>query len=252
MGPNGSGKSTLLGAIAGLHAVQAGTVSVDERMLTGPDVHLRPELRRVGLLGQDPLLFPHLSALENIAFGPRSVGVPRHEALEAARSSLAELGLEGFEHRRPGQLSGGQQQRVAVARALAADPDVLLLDEPMAALDVDNARLMRELLAEKLAASGTPAIIVTHDVADAFALASRTVLLNEGRVVRDGDTAEVLATLGVGSRVDGVVGPDGRVQLPDGIELAPGQQVTVTVQRDAHPVPAHARATAARAADNEP
>lgn len=235
MGPNGSGKSTLLAAIAGLLTVQAGTVTVDERMLTAPGTHVRPERRRVGLLGQDPTLFPHLSALENVAFGPRAGGVPRHEALAAAQASLEEMGLAGMEHRRPAQLSGGQQQRVAVARALAAEPDVLLLDEPMAALDAENASLMRELLSEKLAARGTPTIIVTHDVADAFALASRTVLLDDGRVVRDGATSEVLATLGAGLRVDATVGPDGRVQLPDGIELTPGQQVTVTVRRDAHP-----------------
>lgn len=235
MGPNGSGKSTLLGAIAGLLTPQGGTVTVDRRMLTGPGVHIRPESRRVGLLGQDPLLFPHLSALENVAFGPRSAGTPRAEALAAARASLEELGLAGLEHRRPGQLSGGQQQRVAVARALAAEPDVLLLDEPMAALDVENALLMRELLAAKLVARGTPTIIVTHDVADAFALAGRTVLLDNGLVVRDGATADVLSKLGAGLHVDATVGPDGRVELPGGIELAPGQQVTVTVRRDAHP-----------------
>jgi molybdate transport system ATP-binding protein len=197
LGPNGSGKSTLLAVIAGLLVPDAGTVAVSGRVLTrcadGRPLLVPPERRGIGLLGQDPLLFPHLSALDNVAFGPQSQGKPRDEARRLAATWLTAVELGGFEQRRPAQLSGGQQQRVALARALAAEPAVLLLDEPMAALDVQTASLMRQLLAERLAANRVATILVTHDVLDAIVLADRVAILQDGRIVDEGAKTRVLA-----------------------------------------------------------
>jgi molybdate transport system ATP-binding protein len=168
---------------------------LDGRELTvagdGHFVHVPPHDRRTALLGQDPLLFPHLSALDNVAFGARSGGVGRREARVRAQEWLDRVGVGGLSGRRPGRLSGGQAQRVAVARALAAEPRLLLLDEPMAALDVDVAPAMRQTLRAVLA--DRTAVLVTHDVLDALLLADRVVVLEAGRVVEEGPAAEVLA-----------------------------------------------------------
>ncbi len=202
LGPNGSGKSTLLAAIAGHRAPSAGVVRIGERVLArapsiggddeagGVDVDLAE--RSVGLLGQHPLLFPHLSALENVAFGPRAQGMPKREARAAASDWLDRVGLTGLERRLPAALSGGQQQRVALARTLAARPDVLLLDEPFAALDVQTASAMRRLVAEQRASLAIPTLLVTHDPLDAIVLADRAAILQAGRIVQQGPTAEVL------------------------------------------------------------
>ena len=141
LGPNGSGKSTALWVTAGLVQPDAGRVVLDGRVLTDvgpgrPGVRVPPHARRTALLGQEPLLFPHLDAVENVAFGPRSSGTPRAAARQDAQRWLDEVGVGELAARRPSQLSGGQAQRVAVARALAGRPGLLLLDEPLAALDV--------------------------------------------------------------------------------------------------------------------
>lgn len=213
LGPNGSGKSTLLAAIAGHLPAVDGTIRLGDRMVSG----LPPEQRRIGLLGQRAMLFPHLSALENVAFGPRAQGVPLVEARDAARDWLAQVGLTEFALRRPAQLSGGQQQRVALARALAAKPEALLLDEPFAALDVQTATQARRLISEQRDRIGIPIVLVTHDPMDAVVLASRTVVLHEGRIVQEGQTRDVLghpnssfvaAIAGV-NLVTGVAGHDG-------------------------------------------
>ncbi|MDR6867738.1 molybdate transport system ATP-binding protein [Microbacterium resistens] len=231
LGPNGSGKSTLLGAIAGHAHEVSGQIVLDGRMLDGPTpdraagrrVRLPAEDRRVGLLGQRALLFPHLSALENVAFGSRAQGVRRGEARERARDWLAEVGLGDLEDRRPSALSGGQQQRVAIARALAARPDALLLDEPFAALDAQTATRARRLIAEQRDRAGVPMVLVTHDPMDAVVLAARTVILHGGRVIQDGPTAEVLghprsefvaAVAGVNLLI-GTAGPDGLLRTSD-------------------------------------
>lgn len=198
LGPNGAGKSTMLHAIAGLLSPELGQVSVNDtvlaRSLPGqPHIALAAHRRKIGLLGQDPLLFPHLSALENVAFGARSQGVDAASARRRARDWLNAVGLAEFEHRRPAALSGGQQQRVAIARALAAEPEVLLLDEPMAALDVETAPLVRTLLRERLTAGSVTTVLVTHDVVDALVLADRVAILDAGRIVDIGPTARVLA-----------------------------------------------------------
>ena len=157
LGPNGAGKSTLLSIIAGLLRPDAGRAELDgDRVLFdlgAGRAHLDapPHPRGTALLAQEPLLFPHLSALDNVAFGPRSAGASSAAARETARHWLAEVDAAALADRRPGQLSGGQAQRVAVARALAADPELLLLDEPMAALDIHAAPLLRRLLKRVLA-----------------------------------------------------------------------------------------------------
>lgn len=240
LGPNGSGKSTLLAAVAGLLRPQSGHVTVGERVLTRRSeaeaaIFVAPERRRVGLLGQDPLLFPHLDALQNVAFGPRSRGVERAEALADAAEWLRAVGLAGMERRRSGALSGGQQQRVAIARALAAGPEVLLLDEPMAALDVRTAAQMRELLAERLTAGGTTTVLVTHDATDALALARRVAILESGRVVDDGPVTRVLgeptgafaASLGGARLLPAVVQADGSLRADHGAR--PGDTVWLSV-----------------------
>ena len=195
LGPNGSGKSTLLSVVAGLVRPERGRVVLDGRELTraggGPSVHVPPHGRRTALLGQDALLFPHLSARDNVAFGARSSGVGRREARARAQTWLERLGVGELADRRPGRLSGGQAQRVAVARALAAEPRVLLLDEPMAALDVDVAPALRQTMRSVLA--DRTCVLVTHDVLDALLLADRVVVLEGGRVVEEGATTEVLS-----------------------------------------------------------
>jgi molybdate transport system ATP-binding protein len=191
LGPNGAGKSTALAVAAGLLRPDRGRVLLDGRELTGADRFVAPHDRRVALLAQDPLLFPHLSVLDNVAFGPRSKGRGRRESRAAARRWLEEVDAAELVDRRPREISGGQAQRVAVARALAAEPQLLLLDEPMAALDVAVSPALRQTLRRVLA--GRTVVLVTHDVLDALLLADRVVVLDGGRVVEDGPSAEVLA-----------------------------------------------------------
>ncbi len=191
LGPNGAGKSTLLAVIAGLLRPDDGTVEVAGRRLTDERTWVPPHRRRVALLAQDPMLFPHLTALDNVAFGPRSRGTGRRTAERAALEWLERLGLADLAQRRPSELSGGQAQRVAVARALATEPDVLLLDEPLAALDVAVAPDVRETLRQVLAER--TAVVVTHDVLDAALLADRIAVLEAGRVVEIDAAAQVLA-----------------------------------------------------------
>ncbi|WP_028657124.1 sulfate/molybdate ABC transporter ATP-binding protein [Nocardioides sp. J54] len=191
LGPNGAGKSTTLDVVGGLLRPDGGRVVLEGEVLTGAGRWVAPHARRTALLAQDPLLFPHLSVLENVAFGPRSRGAGRAGAREAARRWLAEVGATDLADRRPARLSGGQAQRVAVARALAADPRVLLLDEPMAALDVSVAPVLRQLLRGVLAER--TAVVVTHHVLDALLLADRVVVLEGGRVVEQGPAVAVLS-----------------------------------------------------------
>ena len=194
LGPNGSGKSTLLGLLAGTLRPDAGRAVLDGRELfaVGPDGHrwLPPHRRRVALLTQEPLLFPHLSVAENVAFGPRAAGRPKRAAADASAHWLEEVGASDLAGRRAHQLSGGQAQRVAIARALAAEPSLLLLDEPMSALDVSVAPLLRRVLCRVLA--DRAAVVVTHDLVDAVLLSERIVVLEHGRVVESGPSDHVL------------------------------------------------------------
>ncbi len=189
LGPNGAGKSTALHVIAGLVRPDSGTVRVGQRVLTdsAAGIHVATHDRRVGLLMQDPLLFPHLSVAANVAFGPRS-------SRAAAAHWLAEVDAADLAGRMPRQLSGGQAQRVALARALAAAPDVLLLDEPLAGLDVAAATAMRKVLRRVLARDGRSAVMITHDLLDVLTLADRVLVLESGRIAETGSAAAVLAT----------------------------------------------------------
>lgn len=194
MGRSGAGKSTILQALAGLLPLDEGEIAVDGRVIdrvARPRVRTTPMDRGVVLLGQDARLFPHLSARENVAFGPRAAGIEASIARTAAEDWLVRVGLPGAGGRRPAQLSGGEQQRVAVARALAADPRVVLLDEPLVALDPVTASEIRAMLRDRL--TGVTTVAVTHDAVDAAALADRLVIVERGRVTQSGPVREVLA-----------------------------------------------------------
>ncbi|GAB3611332.1 ATP-binding cassette domain-containing protein [Humibacter ginsengiterrae] len=186
-GPNGAGKSTLLAALAGLLPLRRGEVRLDDRVLERAGrLRERPEHRRITLLEQKPRLFPHLTLTQNIAFGPRAQGVTRSDARRAALDWLERIGLAHRADARPHELSGGQQQRVAVARAFAADPRVILLDEPFSALDAESAPAVRRLLSAELARTGTTSVLVTHELSDAFPWAESCLVLDHGRVVDSG------------------------------------------------------------------
>jgi molybdate transport system ATP-binding protein len=196
VGPNGAGKSTLLRALAGLVPLTAGRVALDGRVLEDADAsatRIPAEGRGIGVVFQDHLLFPHLSALANVAFGPRAHGVARADAEDRARALLDRLGIGHLADRRPAALSGGQSQRVALARALVLQPPLLLLDEPMAALDAGTRLDVRDLLADELRRFGGAGVLVTHDPVDALALADRIHVLEGGRAVQEGAPAEVAA-----------------------------------------------------------
>lgn len=195
LGPNGAGKSTVLSVVAGLLRPDRGRVVLGSRVLTQTGesrshVQVPPHQRHVAMLAQEPLLFPHLSVRDNVAFGPRSAGAGRHGARTSAERWLHEVGAADLAARRPGRLSGGQAQRVALARALAAEPALLLLDEPLAAVDVAVAPGLRQTLRRLLA--DRTAVVVTHDVLDALLLADRVVVLDGGAAVEEGPVADVL------------------------------------------------------------
>ncbi len=204
LGPNGSGKSTLLRALAGLVPLRSGRVSVGDAVLTDTGLALSvPVPRRdIGVVFQDYRLFPHLDVLDNVAFARtvRPAGVDRgwwgrrddrRAARSAARDWLRRLGIDDLASRRPGQLSGGQAQRVALARALAADPRMLLLDEPLAALDARTKLEVRGELRRHLTSFAGPSLLVTHDPLEALVLADRVLVLEGGRAVQEGTPAEV-------------------------------------------------------------
>ncbi len=187
VGRNGAGKTTLLRALLGL------TPRAHAELRLGADdvTALPPHRRGVAWVPQDGALFPHLSALANTAYGLRAHGVPRAEARRAARAYLDRLGVGHLAHRRPAQLSGGQAQRVALARALAVRPRLLLLDEPLAALDQTTRAQVRHVLRRHLDGFGGVCLLVTHDPVEAVSLADRVLVLDEGRTVQDAPPAEV-------------------------------------------------------------
>ncbi|CAN5836404.1 ABC transporter ATP-binding protein [soil metagenome] len=193
LGPNGSGKTTLLRALAGLVPLESGRVELDGEVLEDPSqgIRLAAADRRVGYLFQDYLLFPHLSVLENAAFGLRCRGVKKAAARKVAMEWLEIVGLESYAHSRPGVLSGGQAQRVALARALAPEPKMLLLDEPLSALDAGTKLAMRRELTRHLASFRGITLIVTHSPLEAAALADTMIVLEGGRVIQQGVSAEV-------------------------------------------------------------
>jgi molybdate transport system ATP-binding protein len=195
LGPNGAGKTTLLRALAGLVALDHGRVVLDGEVLddTGSGTHVATERRPIGFVFQDYLLFPHLSALENVAFGPRARGLAGAEARRRAAVWLERVGLAGDTGSRPRALSGGQAQRVALARAMVSDPRLLLLDEPLAALDAASRTEVRRDLRRHLASFDGTRLLVTHDPLEAVALADRLVVLEGGRVTQTGTPDQVSA-----------------------------------------------------------
>jgi molybdate transport system ATP-binding protein len=196
VGPNGAGKTTALRLLAGLLRLDAGRVAVGSdpaRVLDDPAASrfVPTEQRSVGMVFQDALLFPHLSARDNVAFGPRARGTGKRAATAQASGWLDRVGLADRAHARPGALSGGQAQRVALARALVTAPDLLLLDEPLAALDAATRVEVRAELARHLGDYAGATVLVTHDPLDAMVLADRLVVIEHGRVVQEGSPAQV-------------------------------------------------------------
>ena len=195
LGPNAAGKTTLLRALAGLVPLERGRIVLDGVVLDDPaaGVHLPTERRPIGVVFQDYLLFPHLSVLENVAFGLRSRGAGRAAARERALAVLDRVGLADCAATKPRALSGGQAQRVALARALATDPRLLLLDEPLAAMDASARAELRRGLSRHLAAFPGTCLVITHDPIEAMTLGDQLVVLEAGRVVQSG-TPEELST----------------------------------------------------------
>ncbi|MBE4737503.1 MULTISPECIES: ABC transporter ATP-binding protein [Streptomyces] len=187
LGPNGAGKTTALRALAGLAPLSDGHLLLDGVELD----RTPPEKRPVGVVFQDYLLFPHLSALDNVAFGPRCHGASKAEARAEAAVWLERMGLTRHASAKPRRLSGGQAQRVALARALATRPRLLLLDEPLAALDARTRLEVRSRLRRHLAEFEAVAVLVTHDPLDAMVLADRLVVVEDGQVVQEGGPADI-------------------------------------------------------------
>jgi putative spermidine/putrescine transport system ATP-binding protein/putrescine transport system ATP-binding protein len=189
LGPSGCGKTTILRSIAGFERPDAGSIHI-----AGSDVtKLKPYERNVGLLFQHYALFPHMTVAENVAYGLRHRGHPRAEIPARVEEMLDLVQLKGFAQRRQHQLSGGQQQRVALARALATRPGLILLDEPLSALDAKLRQELRTELKQLLAAVGSTAIVVTHDQEEAMSLGERVLVMNRGRIVQSGAPGEVYA-----------------------------------------------------------
>jgi iron(III) transport system ATP-binding protein len=178
LGPSGCGKTTLLRSIAGLERIDAGRISIDDRLLSGPGVHVRPEERRIGMVFQDWALFPHLTVGENVAFG---LAKPERRSDRVA-DTLALVGLDGLADRLPATLSGGQQQRVALARALAPRPQAILLDEPFSNLDTVLRIQVRTEVHRLLHELGITTVFVTHDQEEAFVLGDRVAVMHAGRI----------------------------------------------------------------------
>jgi molybdopterin-binding protein len=232
VGPNGAGKTTLLRALAGLPGRAFAQVE-----LAGRDVTAEPPHRRsIGYVPQDGALFPHLSAVRNVAYGMRAQGTGRRAAETWARDWLDRLGVGELAERRPAALSGGQAQRVALARALAVRPRLLLLDEPLSALDATTRADVRHALREHLGAFDGVCLVVTHDPVDAIALADRMLVLDAGQVVQDATPAEVtraprsawVARMFGRNAYPGTAGVNG-VILPGDVELVAAEPVTAGV-----------------------
>jgi molybdate transport system ATP-binding protein len=246
LGPNGAGKSTAVMALAGLLAITEGRIAIAGTVVDDPaaGVFVPPEHRRVGIVFQDYLLFPHLSALENVAFGLRSRGMSRIEARRRATDWLDRLGLAGSIHHRPGELSGGQAQRVALARALATEPDLLLLDEPLSALDVTTRVELRRVLMEHLDAFPGPRVLITHDPTEAFLMADEIHIIEGGSSTQSGTAQEIrlrprtryAADLAGANLVSGIAG--------DGVVEVDGHPLHIADQAMSGPVLATIRPTA--------
>ncbi|HEU4319496.1 MAG TPA: ATP-binding cassette domain-containing protein [Acidimicrobiia bacterium] len=252
LGPNGAGKSSVVAAIAGLLPIDSGRIEIGGLLLDDPaaGVFSPPEVRKIGVVFQDFLLFPHLSVIDNIAFG-LTRGRNRAEARSIAGHWAERLAVASLSQQRPGDLSGGEAQRVALARALATTPDVLLLDEPLSALDVTTRAEVRRLLSDHLSEFGGPRLIITHDPTDAYLLADRIYVIENGAITQSGSPDEIRlrpktryaadlagANLHEGSVSDGVVSVDGHPvhvaeEVPDGRVLLAIPATAVSIHTSA-------------------
>lgn len=233
IGPNGAGKTTALRAIAGLVPLTSGVITVDDVVLADDHTHVPTHRRNVGYVFQDHLLFPHLTAVDNVAFGLRSRGVARGIARQTAKDWLGRLAIAEVAGQRPGQLSGGQAQRVAIARALAGNPSLLLLDEPTASLDVAAAMRLRTSLRQHLRDFAGVSVLVTHTALDTMVLADRVLVMQEGRIVQQGTPTDVAAypkTQHVAALVGlNLIRGDARngvLSLPGGEHLVTAEQIS--------------------------
>ncbi len=193
LGPNGAGKSTILRCLLGLVPLEAGRITLADTVLddVDADVFVEPDRRRLGAVFQDYLLFRHLSALDNVAFGLRARGTKKDESRLVARALLERFEVDHLADHFPSQLSGGEAQRVALARALAIEPRAIVLDEPLAALDVTTRRSVRDELGRFLTTFSGPRLLVTHDPVDARRLADRVLIVENGHVVQEGSIVDV-------------------------------------------------------------
>ena len=244
LGPNGAGKTTLLRALAGLVPLRSGYVRLDGQVLEDPasGAYVPTEKRSIGVVFQDYLLFPHLSVEENVGFGLRSPGTSRRSADEEAHQWLDRMGLSSYAAAKPAALSGGQRQRVALARALVRNPRLLLLDEPLSALDVTSRAEVRRDLKHHLASFPGLRLLVTHDPLEAAALADRLVVMEQGKLVQSGTTAEIterprspyVADL-VGVNLLRGRADHGSIQIPGGVVVAAAGAASGDVFATIHP-----------------
>lgn len=184
LGASGCGKTTLLRQIAGFDKLDGGSIAIGERLVSSTQQHVPPEHRRIGIVFQSYALWPHMSVAENVAYGLTVAGVRDPERGRRVAAALDLVGLAGFAERRPGLLSGGQRQRVALARCLVTEPSLVLLDEPLANLDVHLRASMEEEFSRFHARTGTTMIYITHDQAEAMALADRIAVMDRGRLLQ--------------------------------------------------------------------
>jgi iron(III) transport system ATP-binding protein len=191
LGPSGSGKTTLLRCLAGIERIDSGTIAIGSRTVTDGRSHVPPEQRDLSMVFQDYALWPHLNVLDNVAFALRRRHLPKAECRSGAAVMLSRVGLEDFARRYPNELSGGQQQRVALARALIADTGLILCDEPLSNLDADLRERMRVEISSLVREAGATTVYITHDQAEAFALADHIGVLEEGVLVQAGTPEDI-------------------------------------------------------------
>jgi molybdopterin-binding protein len=242
LGPTGAGKTILLETIAGIHRPDSGSIVLENREITT----LTPRERRVGMVYQDYMLFPHLTAGQNIAFGLRQENVPKEEQQRAVREISSMLGIDHLLDRMPATLSGGEQQRTSLARALVLKPGVLLLDEPMNALDSRSRELLRSQLVAIQKHTGTTIVQITHHFEDVYLLADRVAIMRNGRIVQIGEPSEVFLHpadafvadfLCIGNLIRGVSSPAGKLAriTTNGQEFYAASEIAGKVVATLHP-----------------